>query len=75
MFDAHCGKCHAAGGSGGKGKGPDLSHIGGEHDAEWIAEHIRNPKAHKPNSRMPAFDGKLTDEEIKSLSDYLVAMK
>jgi len=57
----------------GEGAGP-VAHRR-EHDATWIAEHIRNPKAHKPNSRMPEFGGKLTDEEVKSLADYLVAMK
>ncbi len=79
VFDQYCAKCHSGGGGGpgAKMKGPDLSHVGSEagHDAAWIAEHVRNPKAHKPNSRMPAFEGKLTPEQIKNVSDYLAAMK
>jgi mono/diheme cytochrome c family protein len=80
MFARHCAKCHPSGGAidGGprKGmKGPDLSRIGGEHDAEWIAEHIRNPHAHKSDSRMPPFDNKLKPEEIRALSEHLAAMK
>lgn len=74
MFDAHCARCHSGGG-GKKLNGPDLSHVGGEHDAAWIGEHIRNPKTHKPSSPMPKFDGKLNDEEIKSISEYLAGMK
>ena len=50
-----------AAGPGGKGPrggmgGPDLTTVGedAKHTKEWIAEHIRNPKAHTPQSRMPA---------------------
>ena len=83
LFDQHCAKCHQSGGAseggprkGTKGmKGPDLSHVGAEHDADWIAEHIRNPRGHKADSRMPPFDGKLKPEEIRALSEHLAAMK
>jgi mono/diheme cytochrome c family protein len=77
LFDQHCAKCHGSGGGAGarKGKAPDLSHAGTEHAADWIAEHIRNPKAHEPGSKMPAFEGKLQQTEIKTLADYLAAQK
>lgn len=82
VFDQNCAKCHAlgggdSGGGRGKGKGPDLGAVGADptHTAAWIAEHIRNPKAHKPQSRMPAFDGKLNDDEIRKLADDLAARK
>jgi mono/diheme cytochrome c family protein len=78
VFEHSCAKCHSVtGGSGGRMKGPDLSHVGGQadHDAAWIAEHVRNPKSHKPGSRMPAFEGKLTPEQIKNVSEFLAAKK
>jgi mono/diheme cytochrome c family protein len=77
VFDVHCSKCHAIDGSGRKGKGPDLSHVGSEpgRTAEWLAEHIRDPKSHKPTSTMPGFAGKLDDQQIKTLADYLAGLK
>lgn len=76
LFEAQCGKCHTLGETAGrKPKGPDLTHCGREHNAGWIADHIRNPKDHKPTSTMPGFAGKLTDEQIQSLAEYLAGMK
>lgn len=75
LFDIHCVKCHMIAGAGRKGSGPDLTHVGSEHDAEWIADHIRDPKKHQPNSRMTRFDATLRDEQIKSLADWLATMK
>ena len=79
LFEAHCANCHAAGDipRKGKGKAPDLTHVGTEadHTAEWIAEHIRNPKGHKPSSKMPEFETKLKPEEIKSVAAFLKSLK
>jgi mono/diheme cytochrome c family protein len=81
LFNQHCGKCHTTTGaasSGGPGfKGPDLGKFGGDaaHTLEWTSEHIRNPKSHKPESRMPAFADKLKAEEIKKLAEYLLTLK
>jgi mono/diheme cytochrome c family protein len=61
---------------GGWGKGPDLSHVGAEHNADWIAEHVRDPQSHKPQSRMPKFpEAKINDADLKSLADYLAGLK
>lgn len=85
VFDQHCLKCHSVdgGGAGGgpKGKGgwgnPDLAKVSADpaHTPEWLAEHVRNPKAHNPGSRMPAFDGKLSDDEVKSVVEYMGKLK
>ena len=77
LFEAHCTKCHAVEGTGRKGKGPSLAHVAAdpEHTAEWIAAHVRNPKAHEPSSKMPAFESKLKPEEIKSVAEYLATLK
>ncbi len=79
LFEARCTKCHAAGDTPrkGKGKGPDLSHVAAEpeHTTDWIAAHVRNPKAHEPTSKMPAFETKLKPEEIKLVAEYLSTLK
>jgi mono/diheme cytochrome c family protein len=84
IFDQNCAKCHtlpglpaSADGKGGRGKGPDLTRVGADttHTVDWIAEHIRNPKTHKPDSRMPSFDGKLSAADIRALAEMLAAMK
>lgn len=81
-FSQHCGKCHTVTGAspmpgGPPFKGPDLAKVAADptHTKDWLAEHIRNPKSHKPESRMPAFEGKLSADEIKSLGDYLAGLK
>ena len=72
----NCANCHAINGQGGRGA-PDLSHVGSEegHTAEWLVAHVRNPKAHKPNSRMPSFEGKISDQELLALGAYLASLK
>ena len=88
LFDANCARCHTVGGSGsssgegggkmgGRGRGPDLSKVGADrsHTIDWLMAHIRNPKAHNPDSRMPAFEGKLKDEELRALAVYLASLK
>jgi mono/diheme cytochrome c family protein len=64
-------------GPGGPPRGPNLSHIAQnpEHTQVWIADHIRDPKSHNPRSRMPSFEGKMTDEEINQIAEYLASLK
>ena len=45
------------------------------HTVDWLAEHIRNPKTHKPESRMPSFDGKLQPSEISRVSRVSIGKK
>jgi cytochrome c553 len=86
VYDAKgCARCHSIGGGGGpaggfgggpgRGRKHDLSHIGANHDAGWIADHVRNPKAHQPNSKMPAFKDKIKDQDMRALADYLASLK
>jgi mono/diheme cytochrome c family protein len=74
-----CGRCHSVDGPGavpGKGKGPDLSHVGSKRPADWIAEHIRDPKAHAAQSRMPRYpESKISQTDLKVLADYLASLK
>lgn len=76
VFNQKCGGCHAINGA--KKKGPDLGKVAAEpaHTEEWLQKFILNPHDQKPNSKgMPAFQGKISDEEMKSLLAYLVTLK
>jgi mono/diheme cytochrome c family protein len=81
-FDQHCASCHAQAGqpggpSRGGSKGPSLEKIGKEHDADWLADYIRDPRSKRADASkmMPAFGGKLTDPQIKELAEWLAAKK
>jgi mono/diheme cytochrome c family protein len=79
IFEAQCIRCHRSGGGGpGRGRGgrgPDLSRIGAKHPVDWLQEHIRDPRSHNPNSRMPGFEEKLSQEELRSVAEYLASLK
>jgi cytochrome c553 len=83
LFDKFCAKCHAqAGQPGGPdiggSRGPNLAKIGAVpgHTAEYFAEYIRDPKSKKPDAKMmPAFGDRLTNDEIRTLAEYLTTMK
>lgn len=81
VYAAHnCGRCHTVGGAGGggrggKGRSVDLSHVGANRAPDWISEHIRDPKSHSPESRMPRYEGRIPPEELRALTDYLASLK
>ena len=66
------------GGPGGMGSGPELTMTGANpaHTPEWLSAHIRDPKAHSPQSRMPATGpDRLSDADLKVLAEYLAGRK
>jgi cytochrome c2 len=77
VFDKNCSGCHSvvAGPADPKAKGPNLSKVGAEHKAEWIADFVKNPGKVKANSKMPEFAGKLSAEDLKSVSEFLAGKK
>ncbi len=70
-----CGGCHMINGKGGA-TGPDLTSIGAEasHTAKWMEVQVVNPKAHKADSAMPAYDT-LKGKDLSNLVAYLVSLK
>ncbi len=82
LYDANgCVRCHGQiqsdGGEGapkGPRKAPDLSKEGAKRDKDYIAEHITNPKAHNPNSRMPPAKN-LQPEQVQAIANYLSSLK
>jgi mono/diheme cytochrome c family protein len=67
-----CNACHRINSKGGD-IGPDLTEVGARLRPEWIAYHLRDPKAFLKNSLEPVFD--LTDREIRDLTAFLVNQK
>ena len=77
VYDSNgCTRCHSINGQGGR-MGPDLSRTGATagHTSEWLVAHVRNPKMHNPGSRMPPFEGKITDQNLMALGAYLASLK
>ena len=62
---------------GGMMKGPNLAKVGADprHTREWLSSYIRDPRSQKENARMPRFEGKISDEELGALADYLGSLK
>jgi cytochrome c oxidase subunit 2 len=67
-----CTACHSIFGKGGK-IGPELTHVGNKHDADWFLRHFKDPQAVVPGSIMPRVD--LSDKELQELTDYMLSLK
>ena len=68
--DYACGTCHVLGDAGGDGHvGPSL-----DGDAGLTKELVIN-RVTNGQGPMPGFGGQMSDEEIKTLADYVVAAK
>ncbi len=68
-----CVNCHRLADQGGL-LGPDLSQTGWKFSREHLRQQILNPQAANPESRMPAFEGKISDEDLAALIEYLSLM-
>ena len=69
-----CLDCHTLKGKGGA-VGPNLTIVGSRRDRTYIYQQIKDPKSHNPNSDMPSFGDRLTEQDIGILADYLSGMK
>ena len=67
-----CQACHTIGGTGGY-VGPNLNNAGNWLTAAWIEAWLRDPQALVPDTIEP--HRQLTNEEIKSLTAYLLTLK
>ena len=61
----------------GGNQAPDLGKVGQEpaHTVEWFMAYVRNPKSQKPDAKMPSFEGKVNEEDLHSLAEYLAGLK
>jgi ubiquinol-cytochrome c reductase cytochrome b subunit len=69
-----CGACHRIDGDG-VNQGPELTQAGKERDAKWLHEWISDPAAVDDLADMPAFNDRLTAEELTAVANYLAARK
>jgi ubiquinol-cytochrome c reductase cytochrome b subunit len=70
LFNRNCLRCHVIGSAGGD-EGPKLSDVGARISEANLVKQITTPLAVKPTGEMPAFEGKLTTDEIAALARWL----
>lgn len=72
----HCMGCHKIAGKGGS-SGPDLTTEGitPKRSVKWLTDEIVNPKANKPDGRMPAYKEKIQGKDLSDLVAYLRSPK
>jgi ubiquinol-cytochrome c reductase cytochrome b subunit len=73
-FSTYCAGCHKISGEGGE-SGPDLSHVGARRDAEGIKRIIREPTREFPDTLMPSFAERLSEQQIDALVQYLASRR
>lgn len=70
VYARFCIGCHVIDGEGGK-DGPELSAIGGKHDADFLKQLVADPEAVNPDAEMPSFKSRLTQDELDAIARYL----
>jgi mono/diheme cytochrome c family protein len=74
FYDAQgCEACHAIAGKGGSG-GPDLTNVGSRLDRNRLTQLLEDLRSGK-SDKMPPLPAETTDQQIKSLVDYLTTLK
>lgn len=72
LFSDNCAACHQAGGAGLVGKYPNLA------DDDWLwggdFEHITKSIRDGRNGNMPGFAGRLTENKVEALSEYILGL-
>jgi len=58
-------------------RGPDLAKTGAnpDHTVDWFIKFIKDPASVKQQSRMPKFEGKISDDDLTTLAEYLTTLK
>ncbi|MBM7608234.1 cytochrome c oxidase subunit 2 [Lysinibacillus composti] len=82
-FAANCLGCHAVSGAGASGAmGPNLTAFGDRNRVAGVLEHskdsietwVKNPESIKPGNLMTGAYGKLSDEEVSAVADYIMSL-
>lgn len=79
FMDQKCQMCHSVEAAGieamtksEKMKGPDLSDVADQHDAEWLAQYLKKETDIEGKKHMKAFSG--SDEELQQLIDWFESL-
>jgi len=70
LYEDNCSSCHKFHGVG-EEIGPDLSHVAGVRDADYIAAYIKDPIKLNPDAAMQGYADLLTPAQIQDLANYL----
>ena len=70
LYKANCISCHGTDLEGKMGGNTNLQHVGADLDTDQIVNQITNG-----GGGMMAFKGRLSEDEIKALADWLAAKK
>ncbi|MFQ5650557.1 MAG: cytochrome c [bacterium] len=74
-YQNNCLGCHKIAGTG-KEVGPDLTYVADKKSGrEWFIKNLENPQQFSPESPMPAFEGKLSEEVIGLIADYVLTLR
>ena len=65
-----CRDCHTLKGKGGSAA-PNLTNVGSRRDREYIHQQIKDPRSHNPNTAMPSFGDRMSEQDLNVLADYL----
>jgi ubiquinol-cytochrome c reductase cytochrome b subunit len=74
IFARYCVGCHKIEGDGGT-EGPDLTHVGSEHDEATLRRWIVDPELVDPDAEMPSFGDRLSDAQLDAIAAYLAGRK
>lgn len=70
LFSNMCAACHTIAGEGGE-TGPDLSRVGARRSAASLRAIISDPTGEYPDTLMPAYAERLTEEQMSAIVNYL----
>lgn len=75
LIEQHkCLDCHMLKGKGGS-TAPNLTTVGSRRDRVYIYQQIKAPRSHNPNSDMPSFGDRMSEQDMNDLTDYLSGLK
>ncbi len=73
LIEQKCINCHRIQGVGGL-QGPDLSQAGWKFNRQHLRSQILQPQLRNPDSKMPSFQGKISEEDLEVVVEYLSLM-
>ena len=59
---------------GNRRQGPDLQNVGARRSPEWLRQHLKQPRAVMPGSRMPAYGHLFRTGDGEALVAYLLSL-